>query len=217
MTARSIKADIDLKNEQAKSLALQNAMDALDKDPVAKAAASRLVSSVKTTDYKSFEDWYAAVREHAGDDSKYVDNPTVQNYALAWYERIGNSANVHANIEHIKAATRLTEQQVKTEFERTGLTKQQAETAAKDFERLSMQVDEFTRFDSVQQRYDAQKLNAQILQFARDIKMDERDISAMEKEIKQGDYYMDTSPVSQPLRAWEYVLTHAVQLRGLFK
>ncbi len=121
-----------------------------------------------------------------------------------------------AQILQVKAATKLTEQQVKTEFERTGLTKQQAESAAKEFERLAMQVDEFTRFDSVQQRYNAQKLNAEILQFTRDIKMDERDISSMEKEIQQGDYYMETSPVSQPLRAWEYVLTHAVPLRGLF-
>lgn len=121
-----------------------------------------------------------------------------------------------AQILQVKAATKLTEQQVLTEFERIGLTKQQAETAAKQFEQIAMQVDEFTRFDSVKQRYDAQKLNAQILEFSRDIKMDERDISAMEKEIRQGDYYMETSPVSQPLRAWEYVLTHAVPLRGLF-
>lgn len=121
-----------------------------------------------------------------------------------------------AQILQVKAATKLTQQQVLTEFERTGLTKQQAETAAKQFEQIAMQVDEFTRFDSVKQRYDAQKLNAQILEFSRDIKMDERDISAMEKEIQQGDYYMETSPVSQPLRAWEYVLTHAVPLRGLF-
>lgn len=121
-----------------------------------------------------------------------------------------------AQILQVKAATKLTEQQVLTEFERTGLTKQQAQSAAKEFERLAMQVDEFTRFDSVQQRYDAQKLNAEILQFTRDIKMDERDVSAMEKEIQQGDYYMETSPLSQPLRAWEYVLTHAVPLRGLF-
>ncbi|AXQ65776.1 MAG: hypothetical protein [Microviridae sp.] len=121
-----------------------------------------------------------------------------------------------AQILQVKAATKLTEQQVFTEIERTGLTHQQAVTAAKQFEHIAMQVDEFTRFDSVQQRCDAQKLNAQILQFARDIKMDERDISAMEKEIKQGDYYMETFPVSQLLRAWEYVLTHAVPLRGLF-
>lgn len=121
-----------------------------------------------------------------------------------------------AQILQVKASTKLTEQEVLTEIERTGLTRQQAETAAKQFQQISMQVDEFMRLDSVQQRYQAQKLNAQILEFARDIKMDERDIADMKKEIEQGEYYMETSPASQPIRAWEYVITHVVPLRGLF-
>lgn len=113
-----------------------------------------------------------------------------------------------AQILQVKAATKLTEQQVKTEFERTGLTHQQAETAAKEFVRLSQEVDEFMSLSAVDQRERAREYESQILRYARDMKMNERDISNFERSI-------DKTPGGFVANLWSYVSSRVFPLKGL--
>ena len=113
-----------------------------------------------------------------------------------------------AQILQVKAATKLTEQQVKTEFERTGLTHQQAEIAAKEFVRLSQEVDEFMSLSAVDQRERAREYESQILCYTRDMKMNERDISDFERSL-------DKSVGGYVCNLWSYVVSHVVPLKGL--
>lgn len=113
-----------------------------------------------------------------------------------------------AQILQVKAATKLTEQQVLTEIERTGLTHQQAETAAKEFVRLSQEVDEFMSLSAVDQRERAREYESQILRYARDMKMNERDISNFERSI-------DKTPGGFVANLWSYVASRVVPLKGL--
>lgn len=113
-----------------------------------------------------------------------------------------------AQILQVKAATKLTEQQVLTEIERTGLTHQQAEIAAKEFVRLSQEVDEFMSLSAVDQRERAREYESQILRYARDMKMNERDISDFERSI-------DKTPGGFVANLWSYVASRVVPLKGL--
>ena len=113
-----------------------------------------------------------------------------------------------AQILQVKASTKLTEQQVKTEFERTGLTHQQVEIAAKEFVRLSQEVDEFMSLSAIDQRERAREYESQILRFARDMKMNERDISNFERTI-------DKTPGGFIANLWAYVASRVVPLKGL--
>lgn len=120
-----------------------------------------------------------------------------------------------AQILQVKAATKLTEQQVLTEFERTGLIHAEAETAAKQYMQISMQVDEFMRQDSVIQRYEAQQLNHEMLKLAKQIKFNEAQISELEGWDKEFENDMSMNPAGQVLRMWEYVSSHVLPLRGI--
>lgn len=111
-------------------------------------------------------------------------------------------------ILQVKAAIKLTEQQVLTEFERTGLTKQQAQSAAKEFVRLSQDVDEFMSLSAVDQRERAREYESQILRYTRDMKMNERDISNFERSL-------DKSVGGYVCNLWSYVASHVVPLKGL--
>lgn len=123
-----------------------------------------------------------------------------------------------AQVLQLKAATKLTEQQVLTELEKTGLVHEQAVTAAKQYQQVAMEVDEFLRMDSQVQRSMTKKLNLDILSLARDLQLDEKAIKHIERLDAMEQHEITTTdgnPVAAVLRCWSFMCDNALPLKGL--
>ena len=111
--------------------------------------------------------------------------------------------------------TELVKQQVLTEMHNTSLKEYEADIAFENSVKIAQEVSEFMRPDAQKSREDAMKLNGEILKYARDIKMSQADIQELEKMTAQETWMHDHVPIVQPLRAWQYVVSHAIPLKGL--
>jgi len=201
-------AETDVAKAQAAALERDNIMANIKNNPEKSAALGRLSSLVDATQYDSAFAYRQAVAEKAGkDDSWLNDKDIIDALNLDW-NTANQGKNVSASTENIRAATKLTKQQVKTELERTGLTHQQAEAAAKEFVRLSQEIDEFMSLSAVDQRERAREYESQILRFARDVKLNERDISDLERRF-------DNTPGGMIANIWSYVVSRVVPLKGI--
>lgn len=111
--------------------------------------------------------------------------------------------------------TNLVKQQVLTEMHNTSLKEYEADIAFENSVKVAQEVSEFMRPDAQKSREDAIKLNGEILKFTRDIKMSEADIKELEHMTAEETWEHDHDPAAIPLRAWQYVVSHAIPLRGL--
>ena len=111
--------------------------------------------------------------------------------------------------------TSLVKQQMLTEMHNTSLKEYEADIAFENSVKIAQEVSEFMRPDAQKSREDAIKLNGEILKFTRDIKMSEADIKELEHMTDKETWEHDHDPIAIPLRAWQYVVQHAIPLRGL--